>query len=279
MLSALKKESNKTYTENGALSNRSTGSHCLNFFAACGAVRGTDADVQLRLFVRAYAENKDLALRTLFYARDIREGLRERDLFRNVLSWLAAKRPHSMMKNLPFIAEYGRWDDILSLLGTPCEAAAVQGIREQLQKDLVSLEKDESISLLAKWLPSVNTSSEEKKNQARLLCKRLRVSEKEYRRTLSRLRTHQDVLEKRLCHSDYTFDYSKQPSGAMHKYRQAFLRNDKERYKTFLDAVRSGEKSMHAGTLYPHQILEGFLRRSSVVSNLTPDMIQSLDTS
>ena len=279
ILTALGKESNKAYTENGARSNRSTGSHCLNFFAACGAMRGADVDLQLRLFVRAYAENKDLALRTLFYARDIREGLGERDLFRNVLSWLAVKRPHSVMKNLPFIAEYGRWDDILSLLGTPCEAAAVQAIRDQLQQDLASLEKDESISLLAKWLPSVNPSSEEKKNRARLLCRRLKTTEKEYRRTLSRLRARLDVLEKRLCEKDYTFDYSKQPSGAMHKYRQAFLRNDKERYKAFLDAVHAGEKTMHAGALYPYQILEGFLRRSSVVSNLTPDMIQSLDAS
>lgn len=279
MLSALEKESNKTFTENGALSNRSTGSHCLNFFAACGAMRNADETVQLRLFVRAYAENKDLAMRTLFYARDIREGLGERDLFRSVLAWLAAKRPHSVMKNIPFIAEYGRWDDVLSLLGTPCEAAAVQVIQAQLQKDHASLGKDESISLLTKWLPSINTSSEEKRNQAKLLCKRLKMTEKEYRQTLSRLRTHLDVLEKRLCEQDYTFDYGKQPSGAMHKYRQAFLRNDKERYKAFLDAVQSGEKTMHAGTLYPYQILEKCIGNYGSSLDLNPDMIQSLDAS
>ena len=131
MLSALKRESNKAYTENGALSNRSTGSHCLNFFAACGALRSIDETAQLRLFVRAYAEDRILAMRILFYARDIREGLGERDLFRNVLSWLADKRPHSVIKNIPFIAEYGRWDDVLFLLGTPCETAALQVIHNQ----------------------------------------------------------------------------------------------------------------------------------------------------
>lgn len=279
MLSALKRESNKTYTENGALTNRSTGSHCLNFFAACGALRNVDDDVQLRLFVRAYAENKDLALRTLFYVRDIREGLGERDLFRNLLTWLAAKRPHSVMKNIPFIAEYGRWDDLLSLLGTPCEATAIQAIQDRLQKDLAALGKDEPISLLAKWLPSVNTSSEDKRNQAKLLSKRLKMTEKAYRQTLSRLRTHLDVLEKHLCEKDYTFDYSKQPSGAMHKYRQAFLRNDKERYKAFLDAVQSGEKTMHAGTLYPYQILKKCIGNYGSSLDLNPDMIQSLDAS
>ena len=279
MLSCLKKESNRTYTENGARANRSTGSNCLNFFAACGALRNMDTDVQLRLFVRAYAEDRDLTMRTLFYARDIRDGLGERELFRNILTWLAAKRPHSVVKNLPFIAEYGRWDDVLSLLGTPCEAAAVQVIQEQLQKDLVSLEKDEPVSLLAKWLPSVNTSSEEKRNQARLLCKRLKMTEKEYRQTLSGLRTHLDVLEKRLCEKDYAFDYGKQPSGAMHKYRKAFLRNDRERYQKFLDAVLAGEKTMHAGALYPYQILEKCISKYATAIDLTADMIRSLDAS
>ena len=178
MLSALKRESNKTYTENGALSNRSTGSHCLNFFATCGSLRSVDEDVQLRLFVRAFAENKNLAMRTLFYARDIREGLGERDLFRNVMTWLAAKRPNSVIKNIPFIAEYGRWDDVLSLLGTPCETATVKFIQDQLQNDLIAMQKEESISLLAKWLPSINTSSEEKRKQAKLLCKNLKMTEK-----------------------------------------------------------------------------------------------------
>ena len=279
MLSALKKESNRTHTENGALSNRSTGSHCLNFFAVCGALRGADEDVQRRLFVRAYAENMDLALRTLFYARDIREGLGERELFRNILSWLAFSRPHSVVKNIPLIAEYGRWDDLLPLLGSPCKEAATQVIRHQLRQDLAALEQGAPVSLLAKWLPSINASSAETKEQARVLCKRLKMTEKEYRQTLSGLRAHLDVLEKRLCKKDYSFDYGKQPSGAMHKYRQAFLRNDKDRYKAFLSAVLSGEKTMHAGTLYPYQILEKCIEGYKTPSALTADMIQSLDAS
>ena len=141
------------------------------------------------------------------------------------------------------------------------------------------MRNEESISLLAKWLPSINTSSEEKKRQAKLLCKRLKMTEKEYRQALSKLRTRLDVLEKRLCESDYTFDYSKQPSGAMHKYRKAFLRNDKERYKVFLDAVQYGEKTMHAGTLYPYQILEKCISEYAAAYDLTAELIQSLDAS
>lgn len=77
--------SNLIQSANGAMANRSTGSHCLNFFAVCGALRNVEEGVQYRLFARAYAEDRDLAMRALFYARDIREGLGEREVFRDIL--------------------------------------------------------------------------------------------------------------------------------------------------------------------------------------------------
>ena len=39
MLNALTYESNLTYTENGAITNKSTMSDCLDFFATVGALR------------------------------------------------------------------------------------------------------------------------------------------------------------------------------------------------------------------------------------------------
>ena len=286
MLSALASESNKTYTENGALSNRSTNNHCLNFFATCGALRNQPETVALRLFARAYVESPDLAMRTLFYARDIRGGLGERELFRDILSWLARKRPHSVRKNIDLIPEYGRWDDLLALMETPCEKDVVDRIQHQLRDDLNALDADGQVSLLAKWLPSVNTASSETKLRARRLCKLLGMTEREYRRTLSRLRARIDILEHRLCRKDYSFDYSRQPSGALHKYREAFLRHDRERYRAFLDAVLRGEKTLHAGTIYPYEIIRACLPEFRDWSfgplrskTLSPEMIQSLDAS
>ena len=275
MLSALSKASNRTHTENGALSNRSTGSDCLNFFAVCGALRHEDESTQLRFFIRAYAENRDLALRTLFYARDIRGGLGERALFRHLLAWLADHRPRSVLKNIPLMAEYGRWDDLLILLGTPCEAAAVQVIRDQLTQDLAAADSGGPVSLLAKWLPSVNTSASLPRQQARRLCKLLRMTEKEYRRTLSRLRARLDILETRLCRMDYTFSYEKQPSGAMLKYPGAFLRHDHDRYWEYLHNVFAGKATLHAGTLYPYQIVTQCLRHSAMSRD--EDVMRSLD--
>ena len=255
MLQGLERASNTTFTENGAVTNRSSGSYCLDFFAVCGALRQASRRHIYRLFVRAFAENRDLAMRALFYARDIRGGIGERDVFRDIIMLLAWKRPASVKKNIPLIPEYGRWDDLIVLLNTPCEDDAIDCIRDQLNRDLSALEKGDQVSLMAKWLPSVNTSSAQRRAEARLLCRRLGMPEKEYRRTLAKLRARVDVLERRLCDVDYSFDYSKQPSGAMRRYRKAFHRHDHDRYVDWIDRVVRGEARMHADTLFPYEII------------------------
>lgn len=72
------------------------------------------------------------------------------------------------------------------------------------------------------------------------------MSDAEYRKTLVELRKKIRIIENHLREKDYSFDYAKQPSKAMFKYRKAFLRNDGERYHAFLEAVSSGEKQLHA---------------------------------
>ena len=272
MLNALTCESNLTYTENGALTHRSSGSDCLDFFAVCGALRNADENEIVRRFLLAYAENPDTAMKTLFYARDIRGGLGERQLFRCILRYLAYTKTSSVLKNLPLIAEYGRFDDLLILLGSPCEDELIRYLRAQLDDDLAAMEAGESCSLLAKWLPSVNTSSYKSREKAKKLCRLLGMSEKKYRQTLAKLRAHIDIVESRLCKKDYSFDYTQVPAGALFKYRQALLRNDGERYSDYLTAVREGRKKMNTGTLYPYQIV------CSAMDQYDPDMIRSLDT-
>ena len=121
MLEYIKKEANMTLTENGAATLESTGSECLDLFASVGALRRqNDTDIITR-FVRAYTENPDIAMKILFFARDVRGGLGERRVFRVIFSWLAENEPASVRKNVEYVAEYGRFDDLLSLIGTACE--------------------------------------------------------------------------------------------------------------------------------------------------------------
>lgn len=209
MLEQLKEEANMTLTENGAATYISTKSHCLDLFGTIGAIRSSTEKDIIDRFVKAYSEDKNLAVKTLFFARDVREGLGERRVFRVILNYLAKYEPESVRRNIAYIAEYGRYDDLLCLIGTPCEKDALQIIEGQLKKDIVS---DTGVSLLAKWLPSVNASNKETVRTARRLARLLEMSEMQYRKTVVALRKKIDIVENRLRVQDYTFDYSKLPA-------------------------------------------------------------------
>lgn len=255
MLKELETELNWTFTENGALAYYETKSSCLDFFSQAGALRNADRKRAESLFWFAYAENPDDAMRILFYLRDVRGGLGERRLFRVLLRFAAFHFPESVKKNLKNIPEYGRFDDCLVLLNTPCESVLVEMIKSQLDADIADMQNERPVSLMAKWLPSVNTSGSVARKQAKQLCKLLHLPEKTYRKTLSQLRTYLDVLEKRLCARDYTFDYKKLPSRALYKYKKAFMDHDSERYEKFLNRVERGRAVLKSGNIFPYEIV------------------------
>ena len=268
MLNQLKTEANLTQTENGAVAYRSTLSECLDLFSVCGALRHTENTEILQKFMRAYAEDPDTAIRILFYARDVRNGLGERRFFRTVLHHLADHAPNSVRKNLSRIPEYGRYDDLLELLDTQCEEELKMYIRKQLYADLMNLWEGGNVSLLAKWLPSVNSSGSREKGKK--ICKLLEMKESNYRTFLSMLRARIDITETHLCQKDYTFDYENLPSKASLQYRQAFLRHDKERYEKYLCDVMENKKKMNAATLYPYELVRNAIETNQPNDDLRP---------
>ena len=135
MLENLKTEMNITYTENGARAYASSLSHCLDLFATIGGMRHAHDNEIINRFIRAFTENPDLAVKMIFYARDVRGGLGERRVFRVILKWLCNNKPKTVIRNIGFIGEYGRFDDLLELLCTPCEGVAVTYIAEKLKAD------------------------------------------------------------------------------------------------------------------------------------------------
>ena len=272
MLQYLKKQANRTYTENGAVTNLTTESDCLDLFATIGALRSAaDTEVFAR-YDRAWVENPELAIKTLFFARDIRGGLGERKVFRAILRHMSGDMPASVQKNLWAVAEFGRWDDLLVLLDSPLRQDVVTYIKEQLDADIKALDDDGTVSLLGKWLPSVNAHNADTVRYGKLIAKALNMTEAEYRRVLTKLRARIAIIENSLREKDYTFDYEKQPSKAMMKYRKAFLRNDGERYKEFLSHVEKGEAKLHTGTVYPYDVV-----RPIISGSMSDDERRSVD--
>ena len=246
-------DGNVAFTENGAMAFASTKSAVLDFFATGGALRERSDTDALAVFQRAFEENPLLATKALFYFRDVRGGQGERNTFRICLEWLANERPGIVRSNLNLISEYGRWDDLYTLVNSSLADDVFGLIKRQLMADKDS----DKPSLLAKWLKSENTSSPKSRELARMTRKGLGLSSKQYRKMLSGLRSRINVLERRLSSNEWgAIEYDKIPSKAGLQYRNAFKRHDGERYDKFLEDVASGEKTINAGTLYPYEIVE-----------------------
>ena len=74
LLKGLKEKESFTLTQNGAVARNTTFSKVYDLFAFGGAYRNNSAERCLKLFKDAYRENKDLALKCLFYLGDVRGG-------------------------------------------------------------------------------------------------------------------------------------------------------------------------------------------------------------
>lgn len=257
---AMQVASNFTLTEKGALTNKSTLSCVLDFFGAAGAIRTRSESDVIKLFSKAFAEDRLLALKTLFYIRDVRQGQGERKTFRTIAKWLGQNYPDVVRKNLANIAFYGRYDDLYALVGTEVEKDVFEAIGTQLKADLKAMKAGESVSLCAKWLKSENTSSAESRTLGRKTREALELTPKKYRKILSALRKHIDVLERKLCAKDWTsVDYEKVPSKASLIYRKAFGKHDQERYAAYLKSVEKGEAKINASAIFPYEILRSIL--------------------
>lgn len=270
MLKFLKRESNRTYTENGANTYVSTRSECLDLFATIGALRNASDEDIINRFVKAYAENAELAMKMLFFARDIRGGLGERRVFKVILKYLAVNEPLSVRKNIENIAEYGRYDDLLALMDTPVEKEASDYIEKTLRADMEALAQDSEdakVSLLAKWLPSINASNRDTVRNAKKIARAMKMTDSEYRKALSALRAQIKIIENNLREKDYSFDYEKQTSKALYKYRRAFIRNDGERYRSFIQKAKENPTVMHTGTLTPYDVIAPVIKRAEITED------------
>ena len=263
MQNTLNDEFNVSASENGAIGYRTSGKELLDLNFAVASLRGASEQEIIDKFTKAFFEDKILAMKWLFFARDVRGGLGERRLFRVILKSLIENNPEMVIPVINLIPEYGRYDDLWCLLDNQESAKVVYNIvDEQLIEDLHNIKKNKSISLLAKWMPSINASSAQTKKYAKQFCKVFGLTEREYRQILSRLRNYLDVVETKMSAKNWSeIKYEAVPSKANLIYSNAFLKNDEERRKEYLEKLKKGETKINASTLYPHDIVHKYSGR------------------
>ena len=258
LVAALEREQHIVYTENGARAYDSTGSKVYDLFVMAGALR-TAPEERIREMVKAaFEEAPNLALKCIFYLRDIRGGQGERRFFKIAMKTLVnsySRYKEVFTRLLDFIPEYGRWDDLYAFVGTCIEDRAFNLMYNQLTTDFYS----QTPSLLAKWLKSENASSKESRELAKITMRYFNMPPRTYRRVLSVLRKRINVLERQMSEGKWSeIDYSKIPSLAGIRYSKAFVRNDGTRYRTFMDDKKN---KVNAGALYPYDVVHYALKK------------------
>lgn len=229
-------------TANGMLTNSTSLNKCLDLFFLAGASREMSERDITSLFASAYLENPTLALKILFWARDVRGGAGERRFFRICVWYLATLNDGALQRNLVHFAKYGRWDDLFALASTKLEDDVLHLIQQGLA---------DQNGLLAKWLPRKGPFA----NKVR---KYLRLSPAEYRKCIVGL---SDTVEQKMCARNWdAIEYPKVPSVAMNKYRTAFYRNDTSRFTDYITAVENGESKINAAAIFPHTLYQAIVQ-------------------
>ena len=234
--------------------------------------RTMDAVEALRLFITSYEEDPIYTMKWLMYARHIKLGLGERDVFRMMLTKVGDLYPEMALQFIigTELWNYGRWDDVLRIFFDTTSTILHDGLGEvisnQFRCDVIGCSLDDSISLLAKWMPSNNTSSKEKRSEAVILQSLLHLSAREYRKTLSKLREHLAVVDRKASLNQWNdINYNHVPSKANLKYRNAFLKHDEERRNAYLTSLYKGNDAVkiNASSMFLYDIVQAYLKVDS----------------
>lgn len=248
-------------TENGGFSYKSAGGALLSFFAVVGGMRKRPANDIINMYLAARQEDKEYADKVVLYARNIRDGgLGERKIGRILLRELAKIDPSKVERNLQTFVDNGRIDDLYCLVGTPVETAMWRFMKDIFLNDVVNMRDGKPISLAAKWMKSINTSSKESKKLAKKFCTIAGITEKTYRKTLAALRKYTNVVETKMSARNWEeINFEAVPSYAMKCYSNAFNRHCSESFSEYKESLKRGEAKINASTLYPYDIVYNFM--------------------
>lgn len=243
--------SNDGRTQNGMKALKSTLSNTTDLFFKIGASRGKDITTQ---FAKSYAEDREMALRVAQWARDVRGGAGERELFRQVLKHLEKTNKAELLNTriLENTAEIGRWDDLLIFSDAEVKEKAFSLIRNALEA---------GNGLCAKWMPRKGPIAVE-------LREAFGWSPKFYRKRLVELTK---VVETQMCAKEFdSINFSHVPSLAMSRYSKAFGKNAPEAFTAYKEALKKGDPKVakvNAGAVYPYDIVKNVRRGDSALAD------------
>ena len=238
-------------TWNGMKALQSTLSNTTDLFFKIGASRGKDIS---KPFEKAYHEDRELALRVAQWARDVRGGAGERELYRKTLKFLEKNYKHELLNTrlLRNTSEIGRWDDLLIFEDAEVKSVAYNLIREALEA---------GNGLCAKWMPRKGPLAAE-------LRETFGWSPKFYRKRLVELTK---VVETQMCAKEFDkINFSHVPSLAMSRYSKAFGKNAPEMFTAYKEALKKGDPKVakvNAGAVYPYDIIKNVRRGDSALAD------------
>lgn len=250
LISALQAVPQYSRTENGAVTLATSSDPLLDFFYIMGASRGKDIRSE---FSRAYGESPELTARALCYLRDAREGVGERQLFRDLFRELARENPRLAIAVLVKLPELGRWDDV-------AEAVNIEGASQGAALSMIAQALREENGLAAKWMPRKGPLASKIRDL-------LGMSPKQYRKTIVRL---SNTVEQKLCAREFDkINYSHVPGVAAARYQATFARRDPEGYAKYKASLVKGEKGVkvNAGAIFPYDVIKGLRRGDETVAN------------
>lgn len=255
------KNNEKIETENGAVSYKTSSNPLVDLNFKVPSFRNK---VDFNLFDDALCADFEHTLKWLLYLRDIRNGIGERDSYRELLLYFVNNDQKFGFRFLTLpLEKYGRWDDYIFIAYNTSNNVAcdyiIDKISKQLHDDKVNAKEGKPISLLAKWMCSANASCKETRRIGKWLANRLSMTLKEYRKTLSYLRSYLNVIEVKMSNNSWEdIDYSKVPSKANLLYENAFYRHDAERREKYLEDLKNGNTKINANSMFLYDIVHKY---------------------
>lgn len=256
---------NKVETTNGALVYSGLGSALAEFNASANELRFASPEKLFTKLDKAFREDPLKCLKLIFETGDIRGGKGERKVFNDSMDWLETNHPDLLMAVLELIPDYTRWDYLVRLTVAANQAVAARAtelVARQFREDLEALTANEeaNISLLGKWLPSLQTKRNDHKLIVKHLLSSLSLSEREYRKALSFLRGRLNIIEKYMSAGENEkIEMEKLSSKQQLRYSAYLKRVLADKRHEYIQAVLRGEAKLNASVLNPVEIIHAYL--------------------